>query len=128
VLRPETGIVGRFLFYRLLEDVLVNYWSSEMTGAGGLKRVPSSVVENFAIALPDRAEQEHICAYLDTAVKKFEELMAEAESAVALLKERRSALISAAVTGKIDVRNWQPPVDESAFDEEVRQAGMEVTA
>ena len=96
VLRPETGIVGRFLFYRLLEDVLVNYWSSEMTGAGGLKRVPSSVVENFAIALPDRAEQEHICAYLDTAVKKFEELMAEAESAVALLKERRSALISAA--------------------------------
>jgi len=44
------------------------------------------------------------------------------------LKERRSALISAAVTGKIDVRDWQPPADESAFEEEVRQAGMETTA
>jgi len=45
-----------------------------------------------------------------------------------LLLERRSALISAAVTGKIDVRNWQPPADESAFDEEMRQAEMKVTA
>jgi len=42
--------------------------------------------------------------------------------------ERRSALISAAVTGKIDVRNWQPPADESAFDEKVSQAGMEAEA
>jgi len=47
---------------------------------------------------------------------------------IALLKERRSALISAAVTGKIDVRNWQPPADESAFDEKVSQAGMEAEA
>ncbi|MFV0278403.1 MAG: restriction endonuclease subunit S [Parahaliea sp.] len=42
-----------------------------------------------------------------------------------LLQERRSALISAAVTGKIDVRNWQPPADESAGYEKVRQAGLE---
>jgi len=52
----------------------------------------------------------------------------EALEGIALLKERRSALISAAVTGKIDVRNWQPPADESAFDEKVSQAGMEAEA
>jgi len=33
----------------------------------------------------------------------------KADQAIALLKERRTALISAAVTGKIDVRDWQPP-------------------
>ena len=36
-------------------------------------------------------------------------LMEKATKAVSLLQERRTALISAAVTGKIDVRNWQSP-------------------
>ena len=40
--------------------------------------------------------------------------MKEGESAIKLLQERRSALISAAVTGKIDVRGWQPPAGSSA--------------
>ena len=39
---------------------------------------------------------------------KFDELGREAETAIALLQERRSALISAAVTGKIDVRGLLP--------------------
>jgi len=41
---------------------------------------------------------------------KFDSLIARAESAIALMQERRTALISAAVTGKIDVRHWHPPV------------------
>ena len=41
---------------------------------------------------------------------KFDSLIARAESASALMQERRTALISAAVTGKIDVRHWHPPV------------------
>lgn len=36
------------------------------------------------------------------------------EQQISLLKERRSALISAAVTGKIDVRNWQPAAKDVA--------------
>jgi type I restriction enzyme S subunit len=46
-------------------------------------------------------------------------LIGFAETQIALLSERRTALISAAVTGKIDVRNWQPaqteiPIEASA--------------
>jgi len=54
--------------------------------------------------LPPLAEQRAIVAHLDEKCGKIDQLKAKAERAIALLKERRSALISAAVTGKIDVR------------------------
>lgn len=57
------------------------------------------------LPLPPLPEQRAIVAYLDSAAEKIDTLVAKAESAIALLKERRTALISAAVTGKIDVRN-----------------------
>ena len=39
----------------------------------------------------------------------MDNLIAKSQSAIQLMQERRTALISAAVTGKIDVRNWQHP-------------------
>jgi type I restriction enzyme S subunit len=45
----------------------------------------------------------------------------KSDHAIQLLQERQSALISAAVTGKIDVRNWQP-VDSSTTDEYLQAA------
>ncbi|MGL5949155.1 MAG: hypothetical protein ACRCYV_09000, partial [Aeromonas sp.] len=45
--------------------------------------------------------------YLSTEMKKFSKLEDKANLGIEILKERRSALISAAVTGKIDVRGWQ---------------------
>ncbi|MBK6511263.1 MAG: hypothetical protein IPG06_18735 [Haliea sp.] len=69
-----------------------------------------------------------IARFLDQQTAKLDELVAIAEGSIALLSERRSALISAAVTGKIDVRNWQPPSDESAFDPEVLSAGLEAVS
>ena len=44
------------------------------------------------------------------------------EAAVELLQERRTALISAAVTGKIDVRDWQPPANTQAPEPVVAEA------
>jgi type I restriction enzyme S subunit len=60
--------------------------------------------ENMPIALPPLAEQRAIVAHLDEKCWKIDQLKAKAERGIELLKERRSALISAAVTGKIDVR------------------------
>ena len=60
-------------------------------------------------ALPPREEQIRICEFLSLALSKIDDLIAEAATVTGLLGERRSALISAAVTGKIDVRGWQPP-------------------
>ena len=64
---------------------------------------------NFWIATPPRAEQSAIASFLAAATESLDVLSAEARHAIDLLKERRSALISAAVTGKIDVRGFAGP-------------------
>jgi len=62
-------------------------------------------IQAFRFALPPLPEQRAIAAFLDRETAKIDTLVTEAESAITLLQERRSALISAAVTGQIDVRN-----------------------
>lgn len=58
----------------------------------------------YFIALPPSEEQAAIVSHLDAEIVKFDALTAEAQRAIDLLLERRTALISAAVTGQIDVR------------------------
>lgn len=58
----------------------------------------------WSVPVPPLEEQIAITAYLDEVVSRINTLEAEAERAIALFKERRSALITAAVTGQIDVR------------------------
>lgn len=67
---------------------------------------------SFRVAVPPVGEQNQIADYLDSTVSRFDELIGEGVNGINLLLERRSALISAAVTGKIDVRNWQPPAGQ----------------
>lgn len=54
-------------------------------------------------------EQREIVVHLDKLLNRYDAIEAKALAGIELLQERRTALISAAVTGKIDVRNWQPP-------------------
>ena len=61
-------------------------------------------LRRIRILVPEIEEQEEIVEYLADRVGRLKSLQAEAESAIELLQERRTALISAAVTGKIDVR------------------------
>ena len=56
------------------------------------------------LVLPHKDEQTEIVAYLNEQTARLDALTAEAERGIELLQERRTALISAAVTGKIDVR------------------------
>ena len=60
--------------------------------------------KNIRIALPPLAEQDEILSAIASMTEKYDALSGEAKHAIDLLKERRSALIAAAVTGKIDVR------------------------
>jgi type I restriction enzyme S subunit len=63
-----------------------------------------SQISKLALAIPPSEEQTTISAFLDRETAKLDELTAESNRAITLLQERRTALISAAVTGKIDVR------------------------
>ncbi len=65
-------------------------------------------VKEIWIALPtELTEQNNILSYVDSQKHSFESLIEQAKLGINLLHERRSALISAAVTGQIDVRNYQ---------------------
>lgn len=61
-------------------------------------------IGEMVLAMPPITEQSAIGAYLDHESTKFDSLTTEAQRAIDLLQERRTALISAAVTGQIDVR------------------------
>ena len=61
-------------------------------------------LQSTKIAVPPIHEQTAIATFLDRETAKLDTLMTEARTAITLLQERRTALISAAVTGQIDVR------------------------
>ncbi len=87
----------------------------ETQGYGGTKiQLALDDVANLLLTVPPTEEQVKILDHLRVAIDKMDGLIAEAHSAIALLQERRSALISAAVTGKIDVRGLAPATAEAA--------------
>ncbi|MFM0489077.1 restriction endonuclease subunit S [Paraburkholderia graminis] len=92
------GFTFRYIqFYR-------PYW---MIGAESSRKDPNisqSLIRNAPIVQPPLDEQRAIISFLDAETTKLDSLKAEAERAINLLGERRSTLIAAAVTGKIDVR------------------------
>jgi type I restriction enzyme S subunit len=87
-------------FYRAMVEISCAGTSSSM------QNLTQEDFRDFSICFPNLDEQSSIVAHLDTEVNKLDELINESKSVVNLLNERRSALISAAVIGKIDVRNF----------------------
>lgn len=75
-----------------------------MTGACQPNFGPSHL-KKILIAIPSFEEQLQICEFISLKINRFDYLVKKAKALMELLKERRTALISAAVTGKIDVRN-----------------------
>lgn len=61
-----------------------------------------------SVAMPPLNEQKKINAFILNKNDRYGLLMSKATNAIELMKERKTALISAAVTGKIDVRDWKP--------------------
>jgi type I restriction enzyme S subunit len=61
----------------------------------------------YKVLEPPKSEQIEIANFLDVKTAVFDDLISRSLNACLLLQERRTALISAAVTGKIDVRDWQ---------------------
>lgn len=113
VLRPIENVRVNYLLYRLLEGNFILAATGAMTGAGGLKRVPSDFLLNYPVAIPPKSEMDGIVNYLNEQEARYDVMENNAALAIHLLQERRTALISAAVTGKIDLRNWIAPIPEA---------------
>ncbi|HEN3579712.1 TPA: restriction endonuclease subunit S [Yersinia enterocolitica] len=108
LIRPNTSNVNSvFLGYSLASSVGRSFFD---VAQYGLKEGLSlSNVSEAPLALPPRYEQDAIVKYLESIRNNYDNLSRISTVQVELLKERRIALISAAVTGKIDVRHWVAP-------------------
>jgi type I restriction enzyme S subunit len=71
------------------------------------KNIYLDEVKNMVVTVPPDQEQLAIVEHIEKSAITFDGLVDKAEKAILLMQERRTALISAAVTGKIDVRNWK---------------------
>lgn len=101
--RPVSGSERFLCWFMNSDSARIQYTQ----GSGGAIQQHFNVeaASNLVIAWPPANEQEHIASRISAAVEECDSLVRQASEGVKLLQERRSSLISAAVTGKIDVRD-----------------------
>lgn len=103
VLRPQASLTTSEYLYRVVSSEPFRVLGeSSMYGAGGQKRVPDDFVRNFKIAWPPYKEQVEIQAFLDHEIARIDALVEEQKRLIELLKEKRQAVISHAVTKGLD--------------------------
>ena len=86
-------------FVNLLKAMNLNRYSESAAQPG----LASQDITNLCVPLPPLSQQRAIADYLDRETARLDELAAKTRETIALLTERRAALIAAAVTGQIDV-------------------------
>ena len=94
-------------FLALAMNSRIARWQIDVSLSGGsglANNIAQQVVKNLIVSLPTPNEQEAITAFLDRETARIDALVAKVRDAIDRLNELRTALISAAVTGKIDVR------------------------
>ena len=97
VLHPASSVHGRFLQFQLLNADFISLVDGSTYGAK-MPRASWDFMGNVALAAPPLSEQTAIAAFLDRETAKIDALVAEQETLIALLKEKRQAVISHAVT------------------------------
>ncbi|UWZ81818.1 restriction endonuclease subunit S [Occallatibacter riparius] len=107
-LRPDTDkILSEYLLYSIYGPLIRGRIDAKSKGST-VNHLRVGEVGELPILVPSIPEQREIVRELTAQLSTLSSLMAHAAHAIALLQERRSALISAAVTGQIDVRNYRP--------------------
>jgi type I restriction enzyme S subunit len=103
VARPRAAVTtSSFLHWLFSSHAFRQAGEAFMYGAGGQKRVPDDFVRNFATAFPPLPEQHQVVAFLDRETAKIDALVEEQKRLIELLKEKRQAVISQAVTKGLD--------------------------
>ncbi len=99
VVRPRPKhTTSDYLHWLFMSSHFRHIGESTMYGAGGQKRVPDDFVRSFATAIPPINEQKRISSFLDVETSKIDGLVSEQRRLIELLKEKRQAVISHAVT------------------------------
>jgi type I restriction enzyme S subunit len=89
---------------------IINQLECAMIGST-FRRINVEQIKSLFIPVPPSQEQVSIGAHLDATSDQWAKQEQDAQQCISLLQERRSALISAAVTGQIDVRGLVPEAE-----------------
>lgn len=112
VLRATGEIIPEYIFYLTICHPFRDIGASEMLGAGGQKRVPDEFIKDLRLGIPEIKEQEEVVNHINIELARIDDVKRVSYQVIALYEEYRSALITSAVTGKIDVRNIHIPQGE----------------
>ena len=108
---------SKFLLFSLYAG-LADEFVKQLSQGSTVAHFNMADIKNIPLFNPPLPEQVRIVEYLNSILEKYDVLTTKASRSIDLMQERRTALISAAVTGKIDVRNWQlessPPCKEAS--------------
>ncbi len=102
-LRTLPSAHSRFVYWQLLRLYESGYYATYY-GSVSFAHLTGEKLREVELPFPSLHEQRRIAAYLDEQTAKIDDLIAETARFIELSRERRSALITAAVTGQIDVR------------------------
>lgn len=102
-LQPTEAVDSNYLAWLLRGSADESLQRLDEAGHG-TKALRMDAWSSMQLPVPPRDEQIEIASFLDAETAKLDALKDASELVIALLKERRSALIAAAVTGQIDVR------------------------
>jgi len=118
-IKPRDTLADVGYLHRVFERAY-QYLRNESDGGGSTKgAITCEQIANLKLPLPGIDEQYAITDYLDRETTKIDRMGKKVEIAIERLREYRSALITAAVTGKIDVRGRLPAAADSAILEPV---------
>ena len=123
-IRPNPHLQPHWLSMFTASNSARSYFYLYSKQSTNLASVSSSNVMSCTLPLPPVEEQRQILDFLGQEIARIANLVGESEKAISLLQERRSALISAAVTGKIDVRGWKPQADSSPAQQNTRMEAV----
>ena len=101
VLRPRAGVDARYIYYFVSSQTFRKDASGHMTGAVGLRRVPSAYLEEQLIPLPHIDEQRRIVAELEKQFSRLDEAVANLQRVKANLKRYKASVLKDAVEGRL---------------------------
>lgn len=108
IIRPLPDTINNmFLCYVINSNIGQEQIAMYQTG-GNREGLNFEQLKNFTIPLPSFSEQQAIAEFLDEKTEKIDALIGELEKQLEELAEYKKAVISEAVTGKVDVRDWKP--------------------
>src|SRR6266581_519840 len=102
VLRAKDETDPKFIFYLTRSEPFRKIGTAMMYGSAGQQRVPEDFISDFHVGLPILTEQRAIATFLDRETTRINALIAKKERLIDLLREKRAALISHAVTKGLD--------------------------